>query len=441
MEPNEVNEVKIEENIIDKPEGDGTSSGHSGHHHHHHHHRHRKKSKFRKFLKKHDKMIKIGAIVASLLIVTLIAFLVDRSYNSENKETSESGDVQESIDSDVEYVYMGVPIFEDEVRIMDTVAWEYIHSTDMGIYEVTDKYDLKGRHDIGCGVELRFGIKYLPVGTTVISAKAEISENKDFENALFYTLDKLYSARIYNLKSSTEYYYNAHFTMSDGKVYTYGGSFKTEAGVRMLKVDGIFNVRDVGGWTTVDGKTVSQGLLYRGSELDGAVEASCKLTDEGCKVLIMQLGIKTDMDLRKESDSAPGMYVLGSNIAHKYYGSSMYAAVFDEGKEAMRKVFADLANPTSYPVYLHCTYGVDRTGTVCYILGALLGVSEQDLIKDYELSGFFTKDLERDNIMKVYKGLQSFEGASLKEKAENYLLSIGVTKQEIDAVRYIFLGE
>ena len=34
----------------------------------------------------------------------------------------------------------------------------------------------------------------------------------------------------------------------------------------------------------------------------------------------------------------------------------------------------------SYPIYMHCTYGMDRTGTMCYLLGALLGMSEEDIV-------------------------------------------------------------
>ena len=36
--------------------------------------------------------------------------------------------------------------------------------------------------------------------------------------------------------------------------------------------------------------------------------------------------------------------------------------------------------------------------------------------------------------------MKTFEGSTMKEKAENYLLSIGVTQQEIDSIREIFLG-
>ena len=39
-------------------------------------------------------------------------------------------------------------------------------------------------------------------------------------------------------------------------------------------------------------------------------------------------------------------------------------------------------------VYFHCAGGADRTGTLAFLIEALLGVSESDLSKDYELTSF-----------------------------------------------------
>lgn len=44
------------------------------------------------------------------------------------------------------------------------------------------------------------------------------------------------------------------------------------------------------------------------------------------------------------------------------------------------------ANPDNYPIIFHCRGGADRTGSLAFILNALQGVSEADLIKDYEFA-------------------------------------------------------
>ena len=92
-------------------------------------------------------------------------------------------------------------------------------------------------------------------------------------------------------------------------------------------------------------------------------------------------------------------------------------------------------------MYLHCTYGVDRTGTVCYLLEALLGVSDADLRKDYELSAFKDSYINSEEFAVFVARVKMLDGDTTQEKVEGYLLSIGVTAEEIANIREIFLGE
>ena len=98
-------------------------------------------------------------------------------------------------------------------------------------------------------------------------------------------------------------------------------------------------------------------------------------------------------------------------------------------------------------MYLHCTHGVDRAGTTTLLLEALLGVSKDDLIRDYELSAFYHNYAHvyryLDNggtIMGLLAELEKYEGESLSEKTANFMQSIGVTAEEIESIRTIFLG-
>lgn len=100
-----------------------------------------------------------------------------------------------------------------------------------------------------------------------------------------------------------------------------------------------------------------------------------------------------------------------------------------------------MAKKENYPVYLHCTHGMDRTGTVCYLLGAMLGVSEEDLMLDYKLSALYHGQLWGIEKMNAFIArMEMQEGNTLQQKAENYLISAGVTSYEIQNIKEIYLA-
>jgi hypothetical protein len=78
---------------------------------------------------------------------------------------------------------------------------------------------------------------------------------------------------------------------------------------------------------------------------------------------------------------------------------------------------------------------------VCYILEALLGLSEEDLMKEYQLSALYHGYQPMDKITEFVDAFKNLEGESMSEKAEGYLLSIGVTAEEIANIRRIHLSE
>ena len=112
-----------------------------------------------------------------------------------------------------------------------------------------------------------------------------------------------------------------------------------------------------------------------------------------------------------------------------------------EEKEKYCKIFKILANRDAYPVYFHCHAGADRTGTVAALLKFMLGVSEDDVATDYELTsispygGRFRTHEMYDSFLKYLLTL----GSTYKEAATNYLLSCGITEEEIQTLKDIYL--
>ena len=203
----------------------------------------------------------------------------------------------------------------------------------------------------------------------------------------------------------------------------------------------IINGRDIGDvpyYKTTEGYDIKSGLIIRGSELDG-VETGISKEDAqlGIDLLVNKYGIKFDMDLRAANYPELGVEdVFDEDVEHKYYGMVFYADVFTErGKTAIKNIFVDLSNPDNYPIYMHCAQGIDRTGIVTYILGAMLGVPEGYLANEYMLSvGAYG-----NQILVIRDGLRTYEGATLQECAEAYLLDCGVTMEQIESIRDILL--
>ena len=185
-------------------------------------------------------------------------------------------------------------------------------------------------------------------------------------------------------------------------------------------------------------------MLIRGSEFDGVNVKEYQLSEQDFVSIYRYLGIVYDCDLRSPAEVSTKVSPLGQNAGYGLYNIFAYDAAFEkEGMASMKTLFSDLAKPENYPMYMHCAYGKDRTGTVCAILEALLGFSKEDVIKEYQLSGLEFSGTEKISLQSEFSSfIDKFEalpGKSYREKAESYLLSCGVTEAEIASVRDIFL--
>ena len=187
-------------------------------------------------------------------------------------------------------------------------------------------------------------------------------------------------AEIYNLIPGEKYHY---------KVLDADGNVLKEADVTPLgplrMINGVTeNVRDLGGWKA-DGGHIAYGKIYRGARL------SRRITEEAKNIFLHDLGIGLDLDLRgiKDSEANVGAVIEGADYlkfpVEKNLGRGT-GNTQELYQQAIRAIIGYLEQ--GKPVYFHCAGGADRTGTLAFLIEALVGVNESDLSKDYELTTF-----------------------------------------------------
>ena len=293
-------------------------------------------------------------------------------------------------------------------------------------------------------------VKWSTTDENITHYTVEYATQSDFSDAISVQVDSpATSLDLYNLYKSTTYYVRVTSYSGDEEIAQSESSFTTtRLGPRVMNIEGIYNVRDLGGYKTSSGETTVQGLLYRGGSLIPADVYESNLTDSGKKYMSEVMGIRTEIDFRTptEAKNDGGSPIPNANLFYVTLGG--YADSMINWKGAYRRLFSILSNESNYPIYMHCTGGADRTGTVSFILNALLGVSETELIQDYEFTSFSIYHL-RSTMGGDYKEyytewmstFNSFEGNTLSEKAESFLLSAGVPQAEIDNFKAIMLGK
>lgn len=381
----------------------------------------KKHTKKKTSISKKKKIVLIAVAVAVLIALFDVGLVIkqqiDNRRESENKANHSQNDLQ-----------IRLPVFDKEV-LLCTDAAKKAYDGEITVQQA-----------IAAGNPYRpFVFKYQLIDQDGI---LQLSENADMINAQEYVLScKEKSVSIDNLKTGTTYYYK----VTVGKD-TYPGSFHTAESTRFISLPGVYNTRDIGGYTTLDGKKVKQGMLIRGTEIDGLIEPTYFLEKDAIAAVQETFGFVCDLDLRESSIiNANYQTRLGKDVQHKFYNSPMYGSIFSaDYQPALKQIFTDLADPTNYPMYLHCTYGADRTGTICFLLEGILNLPEEMMQRDYQLTGYFLSSYTTISyINSIYGGVEGYAGDTIQERIVSYLTSpeVGVTMEEIESIRSIFLEQ
>ena len=210
---------------------------------------------------------------------------------------------------------------------------------------------------------------------------------------------------------------------------------------RHIVLDGQPNFRDLGGYKTVDGKTVKWGQVYRSGRLP-------KLTDEDV-MRIDSLGIKTVVNFLTQTeieakgegrlpkgtneiflpiDTEEGTEGLAKEILRAgetgdfsnipvEINPAIHRLLINKANKEYAQLLREVLDSSNRPMVFHCSHGIHRTGTASALLLSILGVPWETIREDYLLSNLYRRE-------EVDHRLVQLRNLSAKNQ--------GITPEEVD---------
>ncbi len=165
---------------------------------------------------------------------------------------------------------------------------------------------------------------------------------------------------------------------------------------RRIELRLVFNVRDLGGLPTADGRTVRRGRVFRA---DGVH----RLRDDDLET-VRELGLRTVIDLRTPGEIERGGRFPVESYPVAWHSLPMmsrmwseddlvatsgaaeflrdrYLAMLADGAASLAEIIGLVA--AGQPALFHCAAGKDRTGVVAAVVLGLVGVERDAIVADY----------------------------------------------------------
>lgn len=228
---------------------------------------------------------------------------------------------------------------------------------------------------------------------------------------------------------------------------------------RRLPISGALNIRDIGGYPAKGGKVTAFKRFLR-------ADAPVKLPDEDVDFLV-KYGVKQVIDLRTSIEIAlkansfanvKGVEYLNvsvldvfaiavGNVKSEKNGintvDELYKNLLDRASASLASALRAMSKLDNGITLYHCTAGKDRTGVLTALLLSVAGVSDEDIIADYQISNtYLFPKYSKKNYKLSDKRLKfmSSKAEHMREMlsylmdnyggAEKYLSSIGITLSE-----------
>lgn len=273
---------------------------------------------------------------------------------------------------------------------------------------------------------------FIPVPQNNAALTVTVSKNADYSEAETFSFDAGTTlCEVPNLIPQNTYYYKVE---AAGSILT-KGQFQTEGHLRMIKANTGFNIRDLGGWETIDGNHLRYGKIFRGGELNFGHTLNSNDIAE-----LKRLGIGAEVDLRDNADcnnTEPTESILEGEylFVNQTYNDNNYESDKQKYKDAFDFTLQNLRDGKA--VYFHCRIGADRTGAYGLLLGGLCGMTFDQLCKDFELTSFSTADTREWNVpglnlLGKLGYINSLPGNTLQQKFFYYMnTEVGIDADDL----------
>lgn len=240
-------------------------------------------------------------------------------------------------------------------------------------------------------------------------------------------------------------------------------------GVRILDIPSAMNLRELGGYDTPDGQTVSHRFLRCGSTRCVSQRDRDRLYEYGVTHVLDLRGYgespeQTCSFARDRRFSWKNVSLFGQNLSDPQlvaaqrnldYLARGYLSMLGN-LEAVRQALSFLAEvPQQGCALFHCAAGMDRTGMVAMLLLGTAGVSRNDIVRDYLYS--FAPVREVDAFVASGELPASLSGGRLEGRLQTvgrvhdaltasyggirqYVEACGLTEEELLMLRRRLLG-
>lgn len=203
---------------------------------------------------------------------------------------------------------------------------------------------------------------------------------------------------------------------------------------RLIILQGIKNIRDLGGYKSANGKTTLFNKVIRSAGLHRMTKSDREeLLNRKVKTIIdLRSSYEVEINPNPVIDSSTKYYNIPiGNVDISVYDeydldvnhiSSFYIIMLIQSQELIKNVFDTiLENKDRGTTIIHCTAGKDRTGIISAMLLMFAGVDEKIILEDYSLSYDYLNPILDKVKAESYPGLDDEFFRSDREYIKKFL--------------------